>query len=288
MVCIATLVGTFAACGNDGVTLGPLTPKSGGSGVAVSADAYTAASLEYQAGLATARCMHRAGYNYTAPKFKDALSADIPFPYGNDDVAFARRYPATVHRLVGGGVNDLSQKEPAPRDNPALKSGSSAGWKEALYGHEPPISYPLPGGAQAQASVGGCTGAGYKKIFGPDIKRWVVASATALFLENEVTAQVAQSSVFKAALSTWRDCVVAAGYRPAGADDRGLTADPTDRRANVANAECGAKNHVVETGKRLEPPVRAALIAQSEAAIIDYNSLVAAAQARLSAASKLG
>jgi len=34
--------------------------------------------------------------------------------------------------------------------------------------------------------------------------------------------------------------------------------------------------------------VRAALIAQSEAAIIDYNSLVAAAQARLSAASKLG
>ncbi len=266
----------LAACGSD-----EKTSADGGSAVSVKADPQQRLLLTHQVSLATERCMHRLGYQYSAPRLNQEPLADIPFAYGNDDVAFARRYPFTAHRVVGGGVVDLAKRQASPESQQDLKRGGTPEWKRALFGTGETVSYPIPGGSQVTTLVGGCSASAAREVFGPNVKRWLVVSNTVAMLDGEVAARVYRMPAYVEALDKWRACVQRAGYVPSGPDSRSLTANPTNRQANVVNATCGHKAAVQATGERLDARVRPDVEREFEAAIIDYNALIAAAQQRL-------
>lgn len=271
-----TVAGTLSACGTQDAG-----SEAGGPAVAVKVDRQVRLTLTHEANLATARCMHRLGFEYYVPRIADEPQADISFPYGNDDVQFARRYPFTAHRRVGGGVVDLAKPAASPERSRGLSRGGTPEWKKALYGDGETVTFPLPGGGQGGMFVGGCSAEGVRAVFGADVKRWLIASNTADSLDAEVAGRVLQEPEYRSAYAKWRDCVQRAGYTPTSPQSRALKTDPADRRANVTNADCGARARVQATGEKLETRIRPTVNRENEAAIVDYNAIVAAAQTRI-------
>lgn len=270
--------GALSACGAQSAST-----AAGQSAVSVKVDGQVRLTLTHEANLATARCMHRLGFEYFVPQIADEPQADISFPYGNDDVAFARRYPFTAHRRIGGGVVDLAKPVASPERSPGLSRGGTPAWKHALYGNGETVTFPLPGGGQGGMFVGGCSAEGVRAVFGSDVKRWLIASNIVDSLDAEVAGRVLQEPQYRAAYAKWRGCVQRAGYTPTSPQSRALTTDPEDRRANVTNAACGARAGVQATGEKLEMRVRPTVDRENEAAIVDYNAIVADAQARTAA-----
>lgn len=276
LIVLAAIPTAVGGCGGSDAGTGAT-----GRAISVKTSPQVRLTLAHASNLATQKCMHRLGFDYYVPPITQEPQADVSFPYGNDDVSFARRYPATVHRTVLGGVEDLAKSRHVPQPTPGLKRAGTPEWRKALFGTGETVTIPLPGGGQQGMFVGGCTANGVRAVFGSDVKRWLVVSTVVDSLDSVVNTRVKALPAYMSAYAEWSECVKRAGYQPSSSESRMLIASASDSRANVTNARCGARAGVEATGKRLESQVRPIVNSENESAIVDYNALVATAKERV-------
>jgi len=216
-----------------------------------------------------------------------ASRSERRFPYGIDDIAWARRHGlgAPDSRRAAQAVR--ARRTTSPRRQPP-------GFQRALSGdRRNVVEIRLPTGYTVGASRVGCAAAAQGLLYG-DMPRWFRANTLVMNLSAEVGRRVTNEPVFAARMRAWNRCVDHAGYAARSPQDmqeqylrRSADLPPTRRRAlqvrmAIAQARCVRRSGLASTGRRLARRERRHVASTYRAAIQDQRRLARAALERLS------
>jgi hypothetical protein len=237
----------------------------------------------------TSQCMRAHGYDLEAAiatRTRHAARSERRFPYGIDDVAWARRH--------GLGAPD-GGRTGAPRARRAtMPSREAAAFQRALSGdRRNVVEIRLPTGYTVGASRVGCAAAAQTRLYG-DMPRWFRANTLVMNLSAEVARRVTTDPVFVERLRAWSRCVGDAGYAARSPQDmqerylrRSAGLPPTRRRAlevrmGSAQARCVLRTGLASTGRRLARREQRRVVSTYRAAIQDQRRLARTALERVS------
>jgi len=216
------------------------------------------------------RCMAAHGFRYAVTSPAGTVQPPT-FPYGIDDVAWAR-----VH---GYGLADQARLAERQRDNPnARYTASLPASRQAVYNvtldgsptHR--LSVTVPNGLVVTQSADGCLAAAEARLYG-NFAAWFRDEAITGNLLPAIQPKVYADPRFRHALAAWSACVRAAGHPAATPDDlrnRAAAGGPAvGRDLAVTDATCNRKAGLAATGQTLDrqlgAPVRARYRAEIQA-----------------------
>jgi hypothetical protein len=242
-------------------------------------------------------CMRSAGFEFTPPSAPAVPTRE--FPFGNDDVAFAR-----VHGFDLGP--DLAAARAAARADPnqryvdGLSPKRRAAYLRALNGaHNRATSVRLPNGLRVSTSTGGCTAKAQGTLYG-NFVRWFKARTLVENLAGSAHPRVAADPRYLTALHAWAGCARARGYdvnspgelrarfgedstTPGGGfvGPRHPANPPSEEiRAAVVEAECAGQTGLVRLAESLGREFAAEVAREHRATVEEYRLLALTALER--------
>jgi hypothetical protein len=238
------------------------------------------------------RCMASKGFRYVplAPG-RDEPEARV-FPYGNDDVAWARKYGYGIFDGAQDHSNDPVRNHPNQQIVDRLSPAEQRAYSEALTGSmQDRISVTLPDGHQVFTSNKGCTSSVRRQLYG-ELRRLLWVKYVTRSVEREVAKRVMADQQYLRALDSWRTCMRRRGYRyedPGAARNAVELPEPGISNAArttlrnrevqlaVADAECSRQAQIVSVVTKLSELYRARVTKDHEGDILAYKELRAAA-----------
>ena len=235
------------------------------------------------------RCMAEQGFRYVVER-RSTGQPRCTFPYGNDDVGWARR-----HGFGSASAAAADAEQPVgPNDEYVrrLSAERQAAYVSALNGDPRRyVSAGLPNGMRVMATVDGCTAAVRRELYG-EPREWLVASYTVQAIGGEAHRRVTADPRYLSVLDRWRACMAARGHRyasPGAAADElarsaGAQPGPASRadeiRVAVASADCAKDSRLVAVATRLDEQHRQRVGAEWQRSVVSYHQRRAAALAR--------
>lgn len=233
-------------------------------------------------------CMRARGFQYTAVP-PPAVRPRREFPYGNEDVAWARRHGFGT---FDGPDQEIDAYDPNQHYVERLPAGQRAAYGRALTGDlDRQVSVRLPDGSEVFMTLGGCTAEVSEALYGDPAVR-LRLEHTVQLIRSEAYDRVVADPRYLAALTAWRGCMRTRGYgydRPAAARAavvEAAAAGPTtalralESRTALADAECGRRSRLVATANRLDREHLTVLTRQFRAEAVAWQELQAAAVPR--------
>lgn len=277
----ATAAGATGACG------GSDTPADDRSAPPLRADERT--RLDDVERRLTSRCMRAHGYDLEAAiptPTQRAARRERRFPYGIDDVAWARRH--------GLGAPDSGRAGPSQARRATSPRREAPGFQRALSGdRRNVVEIRLPTGYTIGASRVGCAAAAQARLYG-DMPRWFRANTLVMNFSAEVGRRVTADPAFVARVRAWSRCVGDAGHAARSPQDmqerylrRSAGLPPARRKAlevrmATAQARCVIRTGLASTGRRLARREHRRVASTYRAAIRDQRRLARTALERLS------
>jgi hypothetical protein len=203
------------------------------------------------------RCMAQQGFDWT-PSVENPIPEDRDFPYGIDDLTWARTHG------YGSDIQDqivqVRESDPNRRYAAALPPERRHAATDALNGTDRAVNVTMPNGLVVSRSTQGCRAESERDLYG-DLATWSAAHLTSSGLGRLAQARVLADPRFTTAVSHWAACMKRAGHdvaTPAAA--RGAFADraatPASRRREVATATaeatCATSTDLSTTAKDLD------------------------------------
>jgi hypothetical protein len=207
--CIAATVAASvvaAACG------GGRAPAEDASALPRTASAGAVSMLQAAEYRLTARCVRAHGLELgsrpTGGQAAAASADDRPrFPYGIDDVRWARRH--------GFGAGDAAEVQRSERPVKAPPRRAARRLEQVLFGDRKHIvTVRLPTGYVVATSMNGCVSQAQQRLYG-DMIRWFRANTLVTNLGALTQQQVVDDPGFRARTRAWSACVRRASYAAA-------------------------------------------------------------------------
>lgn len=227
-------------------------------------------------------CMRARGFQYSAvlpPK----VTPRREFPYGNDDVAWARAHGFGLVDPHDTEIDRYLRNHPNERYVDGLSAGKREAYARALTGDfNRQVSVRLPDGSEVFMTMGGCTAEVSQALYGDPAVR-LRLEHTVQLIGSEAHDRVIADRRYLAALTAWRNCMRSRGYSydsPAAARTAvAMHAEPTTRPSAIetqtasADAECGRRSRLVAIATRLDHQQRAAVSRQLNAEVVAWAEL---------------
>jgi hypothetical protein len=237
----------------------------------------------------TVRCVRAHGFELESlPRGGQAAASadDQPrFPYGIDDVAWARRH--------GFGAGDAADAQRRQRPAQAAPGRAERRLGRVLFGdRKHVVTVRLPTGYVVATSANGCVSEAQQRLFG-DHARWFRVNTLVTNLGALAQRQVLDDPAFHARTQAWSACLRRAGYAAADpsklrerfavlAAHLGWSATRAlERRMATAEAHCVRRSALATTGRRLERRAAAHAAHRFAAAIAIQRRMARDALARV-------
>ncbi|MET9319605.1 hypothetical protein ABZX75_05320 [Streptomyces sp. NPDC003038] len=202
-------------------------------------------------------CMRAQGFSYWPvprlphPDFRE-------FPYGVDDVAWARSHG--YGRQIERRLDEEARSGPRGQYEDGLSPERREAMGVALVGPEPKgLEVKSPLGGTLSHSDRGCITESWRRLYG-DVRLWYRSSETVNQLAAVRTSRVNQDPAFRTALAAWNECVGRRGFPAAGHPLRqreeqlrrtGAAAEAQDVPMATAEAECARSTGLADTAQDL-------------------------------------
>lgn len=233
----------------------------------------------------TGDCMRARGFDYTVALQSAQNTDPREFPYGIDDVAWAR--------ANGYGFAQRAKLGAAQHDNPntryvaSLTSVRQAAYAAAMFGAmSNQVSVTVPNGEVVAQNADGCLAAAERRLYG-DFARWFRAQTITGNLEPAIEPKVFADPRYLAAQRAWSACVRAQGYPAASPADlqsqAAAAATGAERKIATVDATCNVRTRLAATGRALDAELGAPVRAEYQSEINDYAALRRAALPRAAA-----
>ncbi|WP_306205522.1 hypothetical protein [Actinoplanes sp. RD1] len=277
-----------AACGSPQVS--PPAPLPASMPAVLPADvrslargADDAGALRLAETVLIARCMRRAGFDYSVDAAEVRSELAAPPPPASLDSAWPE--DDEKRAAAAAAVPSAAAEPPRPRSTleryvEGLDPARREAFATALYGDPatgPAVEVPMPSGTVRQSRAG-CRSEALRLLYG-DLDAYVRARITKDNLNPLVQARVTADPAFTAALARWRTCMTERHW--AVADPAELTARvaalPSDqqaaqsRAAAVTSARCNRQAGLSATARRLAPAARRRILADLSAQLADLS-----------------
>lgn len=232
------------------------------------------------------RCVREQGFDPPPPPTLADFSSDVQAPtvrstpYGPTTVeAFMQAVAIGKNpkRFAGNGTSLAEADKRNTSYTGSLSVTDQERYTEVLWGdsNDPKAMVELkgPGLDGGQAAIGGCAGLAYKALY-EDPRRWVLSREIATTLPTEVKRRVTDSSEYRGALNTWRECVRGRGLPVKSIDTAGRLAvsQPNRKAREIAKIviACRKKADFDGVAAAKEKSVAADLVATYEGDILGY------------------
>lgn len=223
----------------------------------------------------TGACMRAHGFDYTLTGQLTQNADSREFPYGIDDVAWAR--------TNGYGFTQRAALSAAQHDNPnaqyirSLIPDRQAAYSAAMFGSKTDqVSVTVPSGDTVVQNADGCLAAAERRLYG-DFTRWFRAQTVTGNLEPAIEPKVFADPRYLAARRAWSACVGAYGHPAAGPAELESQAAAAgagpEREIAAIDAACNARTKLAATGRALDAELGAPVRAEYRWAIDDYAAL---------------
>ncbi|MBS2962961.1 hypothetical protein KGA66_07895 [Actinocrinis puniceicyclus] len=233
----------------------------------------------------TGECMRARGFDYTVMPRPAHGTDPLEFPYGLDDVAWARAngYGFAQRAALGAAQHD----NPNARYVQRLTSGRRTAYVAAMFGSKSnQVSVTVPNGDVVVQNTDGCLAAAERRLYG-DFVRWFRDQTIAGNLEPAIEPKVFADPRYLAAQRAWSACVRTRGYPAAGPADlesQAAAAGPeAARKIATIDATCDIRTKLAATGRALDIELGAPVRAEYRSVIDDYAALQRAALPRAAA-----
>ncbi|MFP3989134.1 hypothetical protein U9R90_16860 [Streptomyces sp. E11-3] len=254
--------------------------------------------LSHAEALLTGACMRERGFRYVVLPPSTYPDSVRDFPYGIDDVAWARRhgFGSQLRRTV----QRQAARDPNPRYLRSLSEKRGQAYMDALAEKKSArVSVELPGGYTVSGSTKGCAPEAQRALY-RDFEGWFRSSTAVDSLASEYQAKVTGHRDYRAALDRWSDCMSDRGYRvahpgrlretEAAETEREPTAkeptakeptakEPTakelarEKKAATAEARCARQSGLADTAHQLEKRYKAEVRAARKKQIRQHLTL---------------
>lgn len=207
------------------------------------------------------RCMQAHGFAYWRARARRRLVDDRTFPYGIDDLDWARQH--------GLGIADQEatarSSQQANRLNShyvsSLSAARKAAYTAALFGSDQKsLAVTAPNGTTVRMNRDGCVSAARRTLYG-DLPRWFRAQVITDNLPFAIQQKVYATSRYKQALLTWSTCMQKTGFNYRSLDDLRIRLGHGSRqreiRAAMAAARCTVSTRLAATGRSIDQRVGA-------------------------------
>lgn len=262
------------ACSRRILAAGVLVPLLAVTGCATAADkipenrspakptAQQKALLEKAAQVLIGRCMRAHGFQYFLATAPSAAPDERTFPYGIDDVSWARKHG--FGRPPERDTPRSQHASPNARYAANLPEGRQQAYLTALYGTEDEsVSVTLPTGYTVSQSTNGCLASAQRYLYG-DFSRWFRAKTIVNNLAAEIQPKVRNDARYLRALDSWATCMRHSGHPAASPStlrarfvtrsermDAGETRH-LERELAVAEARCMRRTELAEIAHFLD------------------------------------
>ncbi|MFI6942846.1 hypothetical protein ACIBI4_26560 [Streptomyces sp. NPDC050418] len=212
--------------------------------------------LRHAEQLYLAGCLRSRGVSYSVRTPDRVPGPPRPFPYGIDDMAWARSH--------GFGTALRQEAAAYAREDPNRR------YRHALDGRSQ---------AAYDRKTAHCARAAGNALYG-DGERWQRTDAAARAVTAEVREAVRERPRYRKAQAAWSSCMRGEGFDVTSplvlAAYFGHSPAP-ERGAAVAEARCVTATGLARTGRALEPAVRAKVYAEHAAVLEEHGAVLAEA-----------
>ncbi|MEU8465952.1 hypothetical protein [Streptomyces sp. NPDC029003] len=252
----AVALAMCTGCGTEGRAARDPGPGATGAARAAAVELTAGQSrlLERAEQVLIGRCMAQRGFRYAVTEPPPQARAKRSFPYGLDDVAWARAH--------GYGGRDDRASEAARRADPnqryfhGLSARGRAAARTALMGASPAgLTATAPTGTTLTASPDGCIARAERSLYG-DLAAWFRVKVVTMNIRPAQEAKVRADPRYAEAVGAWAACMRAAGRPYASPDDSRAAAAafaeelPPDR-ADAAESALAVAEATCATGTGL-------------------------------------
>ena len=162
------------------------------------------------------QCMRERGFEYYTASTGPSSSTPLrQFPYGIDDVAWARANGFGIGLAREDEREGLRRqtKDPNVRYAAGLSEERQKGYQQALFGgpDDAAVTVPLANGIVVSMSTGGCIARAQDRLYG-DFPKWFRALTIVDNVPAEVHAMVERDAEYQAALGDWSTCMHRRGH----------------------------------------------------------------------------
>ncbi len=233
----------------------------------------------------TGDCMRAHGFDYVVAPQPTQNADPREFPYGIDDVAWARTngYGFAQRAALGTAQHD----NPNARYIESLTPDRRAAYAAAMFGStSDQVSVTVPNGDVIVQNADGCLAEAERRLYG-DFARWFRAQTITGNLEPAIEPKVFADPRYLTAQRAWSACVRAQGYlasSPADLESQAAAAGAeAERKIATVDATCDVRTGLAATGRALDAELGAPVRAKYRSETDDYRALRLAALPRAAA-----
>ena len=236
----------------------------------------------------TGECMRAHGFDFTVAPQPAKNAEPREFPYGIDDVAWARTngYGFALRAKLGAAQHD----NPNARYVESLTPSRRAAYTAAMFGSKRnQVSVTVPNGDVVVQNADGCLAAAENQLYGNFVD-WFRAQTITGNLEPAIEPKVFANPRYLAAQRAWSACVRAQGYpaaRPADLESRAAAAGTeAERKIATVDATCDVRTGLAATGRALDAELGAPVRAEYRSETDEYTALILGALPRAAAVAR--